>query len=82
MAFFTAGQVTRMRATLEGPRSAFQLAEPTPAEAGWKHTDLTAATGAPEAAGDPTVFESAGGVIHVMYRGVDEHVHHLSSSVG
>jgi hypothetical protein len=48
------------------------------ATAGWHHSDLTAVTGAPAAAGDPAgyVFE-AQGTQHVMYRSGNGHVHEL-----
>jgi hypothetical protein len=44
----------------------------------WGHGDLTAATGAPGAAGDPSgyVFD-AQGTQHVNYRSRDGHVHEL-----
>ena len=48
------------------------------ATAGWHHSDLTAVTGAPAAAGDPAgyVFE-AQGTQHVMYRSGNGHVHEM-----
>ena len=41
----------------------------------WSHFDITAATGAPTAAGEP--FGYVGGVPRVVYRGVDGHIHEL-----
>jgi hypothetical protein len=48
------------------------------AENGWGRGDLTDVTGAPKAAGDPSgyVFD-AQGTQHVVYRGVDGHIHEL-----
>ena len=49
----------------------------------WQHNNLTAAVNAPRAAGDPfgyTTFDFATGrldVQHVVYRGVDGHIHEL-----
>src|SRR5207247_1739888 len=45
----------------------------------WRISDLTAATGAAPAAGDPAgyAFEADGGRQHVVYRGTDDHVHQL-----
>jgi hypothetical protein len=48
------------------------------ANAGWRHTDLTIAAGAPEALGNPAgyVFK-AQGTQHVIYWGTDRHIHEL-----
>jgi len=45
---------------------------------GWHHNDLTIATRAPEARGDPAgyVFDAQGSR-HVVYRGNDHHIHQL-----
>lgn len=77
MAMFTAGQVTRMRAVFDGPRSSFQQKEAASA-GGWEYADVTAAAGVPNAAGDPAVV-SADGVIQVFYRGMDGHIHNLTA---
>ena len=60
-----------------------QPVEPLPAVGpqptdGWHHADLTATTGAPGAAGELMSVVSGDGVVHVIYRSVDGHVHHLS----
>jgi hypothetical protein len=45
---------------------------------GWHQVDLTATTGAPAAAGDPAGYTySVDGTQHVVYRGVDGHIHEL-----
>ena len=45
---------------------------------GRRHNDLSAATGAPAAAGDPAGYNySVDGTEHVVYRGVDGHIHEL-----
>jgi hypothetical protein len=56
---------------------------PTPPDNGgpvapgvWKHTDLSERTGAKDAAGDPVVAATPDG-LHVLYRGLDEHIHDL-----
>ncbi len=44
----------------------------------WHHGDLSAVTGAPGAAGDPTGYMfDAQGTQHVVYRGGDGHIHEL-----
>jgi hypothetical protein len=45
--------------------------------AGWRHLDLTAAAGAPDAGGAPHGFRFAG-TRQAIYRGVDNHIHELS----
>jgi ribosomal protein S18 acetylase RimI-like enzyme len=57
--------------------------------AGWGHTDLTAATGAPPAAGPPNGSPngytwSVDNTQHVVYEGNDSHIHefHFSSNAG
>ena len=53
---------------------------PGPTSGGWSVNDLTAATGAPAAAGDPNGFTfTANGTsgMHVVYRGVDNDIHEL-----
>jgi hypothetical protein len=57
--------------------------------AGWGHTDLTAATGAPPAAGPPNGSPngytwSVDNTQHVVYQGNDSHIHelHFSSNAG
>jgi hypothetical protein len=92
MVMFTQGQVSRMRAVFDGPRASFepepdgepqppdgQPVEPQqPAPAGaWQHTDLTAATGAPEAAGEPVAVVAGDGAVQVVYRSADGHIQHL-----
>jgi hypothetical protein len=48
------------------------------AVAGWRHNDLTAAAGAPAAAGDPAGYTwDVDKTEHVVYRGVDGHIHEL-----
>src|SRR5262249_48334818 len=45
---------------------------------GWQRNDLTAAPGAPAAAGDPAGYMfDAQGTQHVVYRGGDGHIHEL-----
>ena len=45
---------------------------------GWKHSDLTVRSNAVPAAGDPTSFEYlADNTNHVVYRGVDGHIHEI-----
>jgi hypothetical protein len=45
---------------------------------GWQHNDLTAATSASSAAGDPAGYTwSVDGTEHVVYRGNDGHIHEL-----
>ena len=45
---------------------------------GWQTNDLTAATGAIAAAGDPAGYVfAAQGTQHVVYRGTDNHVREL-----
>jgi hypothetical protein len=82
MVMFTVGQVERMHAALDEVRSSFSVEgkphpEPT---AGWLHTDLTLAAGAPEAAGDPVVVSWPDGKLCVLYLGVDHHIHALRLS--
>jgi len=84
MVMFTHGQVTRMRASFDGPRSSFQQGGgqgPQPGQAGgsWQYSDVTATTGAPAAAGDPAAVVSGDGAVQVFYRAVDGHIHRLSS---
>ena len=43
----------------------------------WHRNDLTAATGAPAAAGDPAGYTLASTTQHVVYRGTDNHIHEL-----
>jgi len=46
--------------------------------AGWNRSDLTAATGAPAAVGDPAGYTwSNDDSQHVVYRGADKHIHEL-----
>ena len=49
----------------------------------WGHFDLTAATSAPPAAGDPDgyVFDAEGRQ-HIVYRGTDGHIHELGYTLG
>jgi hypothetical protein len=78
MLMFTEGQVTRMQAALAGPRSSFLEQPQGPQPTGqWRHNDLTVAAGAPNAAGDPAVYASLDGKFHVVYRGLDQHIHDL-----
>jgi len=82
MAMFTAGQVTRMQATLDGVRSTF-VTEQTPVtpaqpQVAWTHTDLSEATGAAPAVGDPVVVIVGDGSLRVLYRGLDEHIHEIA----
>ena len=45
---------------------------------GWKHNDLTNATGAPGAVGNPAGYTwDVDKTQHVVYRGVDSHIHEL-----
>jgi hypothetical protein len=85
MVMFTHGQAARIQAALTGPRALVLLQATEGADtlppADWLHTDVTATSGAPEAAGDPVVVTSADGVL-VLYRGVDGHIHELRSSPG
>ena len=59
-----------------------ELLQPvSPAGAGiWRHIDLTAISGAPDAAGDPVVEITGGGTLHLVYRGFDNHIHELRST--
>jgi len=53
---------------------------PGPTSGGWSVNDLSAATGAPAAAGDPDGFTfTANGTsgMHVVYRGADDDIHEL-----
>ena len=53
---------------------------PVPTSGNWSVNDLTAATNAPAAAGDPDGYEfTANGTsgMHVVYRGVDNDIHEL-----
>jgi hypothetical protein len=45
----------------------------------WRHTDLSATAGAPGAAGEPVTKVTPDGTLHVLYRGVDEHIHEIRS---
>ncbi len=74
MFMFTNGQLVRIDATLDGPRSSFTtITSPV-----WHYNDLTNAAGAPAAAGDPAGYMfDAQGTQHVVYRGSDAHVHEL-----
>ncbi len=82
MVMFTAGQVARMHAALDGPRASLGPSVPG-SEHGpiishtWQHTDLTAETGAADAAGDPVAVVSGTGDLHIVYRGLDEHIHDI-----
>jgi hypothetical protein len=82
MVMFTVGQVERMHAALDVARSSFsEEGKPQPdPTAGWLHTDLTLAAGAPEAAGNPVVASWPDGKLCVLYRGVDHHIHALRVS--
>ena len=82
MVMFTVGQVERMHAALDAARSSFSVeAKPQPdSTAGWLHTDLTLAAGAPEAAGDPFVASCPDGKLCVFYLGADHHIHALRVS--
>jgi hypothetical protein len=82
MVMFTVGQVERMHAALDEARSSFSVEgkpqlDPT---AGWLHTDLTLAAGAPDAASDPVVASWPDGRLCVLYLGVDHHIHALRVS--
>jgi hypothetical protein len=47
-------------------------------ENGWSTGDLSSATGAPAAAGDPAGYQFVGdSTQHVVYRGTDQHIHEL-----
>jgi hypothetical protein len=48
----------------------------------WRHVDLSAVSGAPEAVGDPVVAITADGTVHVVYRGLDGHIHDIRSIGG
>jgi hypothetical protein len=93
MAMFTGGHVPSMHATLDGVRSGFAtrpapegpavpegpvVTPPAGTGAAWTHTDLVAQADAAEAAGDPVVVVSPDGTLHVLYRGLDEHIHELT----
>jgi hypothetical protein len=88
MAMFTSGQVLRMHAALDGPRSsnvvpsgpAQEPTGPVTSLGVWQHADLTAEAHAPDAAGDPVVAVESNGSLHVFYRGLDEHIHSLRAS--
>jgi Pregnancy-associated plasma protein-A len=82
MVMFTVGQVERIHAALDAARSSFSVeGQPQPdPTAGWLHTDLTLAIGAPEAAGDPVVAAWPDGKLCVLYLGVDHHIHALRLS--
>jgi hypothetical protein len=88
MAMFTSGQVLRMHAALDAPRSSNVVPSgtvPHPAGQGtslgvWQHTDITAEAHAPDAAGDPVVAVESDGSLHVFYRGLDEHIHGVRAS--
>ncbi|MFI2202427.1 hypothetical protein ACH47Z_16930 [Streptomyces sp. NPDC020192] len=44
----------------------------------WRHNDLSTASGAPNAAGDPAVRSwDVDKALHVVYRGTDDHIHDL-----
>ena len=44
---------------------------------GWNYSDLTASTGAPDIAGDPSYYKHADETTHVIYRGSDNTIHEL-----
>lgn len=49
----------------------------------WEHLDITAAIGAPTAAGDPVGYQfAAERREHVIYRGKDGHIHELAATLG
>jgi Pregnancy-associated plasma protein-A len=79
MVMFTVGQVERMHAALDAARSSFPVEgqQQPNLTTGWLHDDLTLATGAPDAAGDPIVATWPDGKFRVLYRGVDHHIHEL-----
>jgi len=75
MFMFTNGQVARIQAALDGPRSSIGTSAPT---TGWHRNDLTAATGAAGAAGNPAGYMfDAQGTQHVVYRSGDGHIREL-----
>jgi hypothetical protein len=88
MTMFTSGQVLRMHAALDGPRSsnvvpsgpAQEPTGPVTSLGVWQHADLTVEAHAPDAAGDPVVAVESNGSLHVFYRGLDEHIHSLRAS--
>jgi hypothetical protein len=82
MVMFTVGQVERMHAALDEARSSFSVeGQPQPEPpAGWLHTDLTLAAGAPEAASAPVIASWPDGKLCVFYLGVDHHIHALRLS--
>jgi hypothetical protein len=61
-----------------------ELLQPdSPSGAGaWRHTGLSAASGAPNAAGEPVVEITGDGTLHVIYRGFDGHIHDIRSTDG
>lgn len=77
MNMFTNGQVERMHSALDSLRYRFELKNPAQASADVTHTDLTVASGAPEAAGDPVVARSQDGSSQIVFRGIDGHIHEL-----
>jgi hypothetical protein len=78
MVMFTTGQVARMQAARAGVRSSFVggngAAAPSPGTL--PQRDVTVASGAPAAAGDPVVATVAGEP-RLYYRGVDTHIHEV-----
>jgi hypothetical protein len=82
MVMFTAGQVARMQAALAGARKSFlstgAAAGDGPSEEGPTPAlrDVTAASGAPPAVGDPVVA-TVGGEQRLYYRGLDAHIHEI-----
>jgi Pregnancy-associated plasma protein-A len=81
MVMFPVGQTVRMHAALDLARSSFSKVKPQPGPtAGWFHTDLTLAAGAPEAAGEPVLDSWADGKLCVLYLGVYHHIDALRVS--
>jgi hypothetical protein len=75
MVMFTAGQVARMKAAVAGPRSS--VVDGPPADEGAPaQRDLTAASGAPPAAGD-LVVATVAGEPRLYYRGIDTHIYEI-----
>jgi hypothetical protein len=76
MVMFTVGQVARMHAALAGPRKSFVRDGAPVGGAALALRDVTAASGAPAAVGDPTVA-TVGGEQRLYYRAVDGHLHEI-----
>ena len=74
------GPESRKRSICQGRGRKGAVPNPGPTSGSWSVNDLTAATNAPAAAGDPDGYAfTANGTsgMHVVYRGVDNDIHEL-----